>query len=323
VVIFGEELHLKEAALQRTLDDSLPPAVDRTLALNVYEGSRTAEQGGPSIRTVLEDLVTLPFLAERRVVVIRDADSFISAHRERLEKYVASPSPTGVLVLECRSFPKTTRLYKAAVAAGAQLIECGKLSGRAVAEYVAAQVAAHGKRMDPDAAARLIELIGPDAGLLAGEVGKLCLYVGERRTVTADDVRDLVGQTREEKVFAAAESAALGRLADSLRLWRHVLETDPEARYRAIGGLAFVARRWFLAHRLLADGATPYEVAPKVGMWGRHQELETILRRVTPPRVRSLLAALAELDAQAKTGSRSIEQGVERLLVELAAGLPS
>jgi len=296
--------------------------VDRTLALNVYEGNRTAEQGGPTIRTVLEDLATLPFLAERRVVVIRDADGFISAHRERLEKYVAAPSPTGVLVLECRSFPKTTRLYKAAVAAGAQLIECGKLTGRAVAEYVAAQAAAHGKRLDPDAAARLIDLIGPDAGLLAGEVEKLCLYVGDRRTVTAEDVSELVGQTREEKVFAAAESAALGRLTDSLRLWRQVLETDPDARYRAIGGLAFVARRWLAAHRLVADGATPYEVAPKLAMWGRHQELETILHRVPPKRARSFLAALAELDAQAKSGARSIEQGVERLLVELAAGLP-
>ena len=60
-------------------------------------------------------------------------------------------------------------------------------------------------------------------------------------------------------------------------------------------------------------------IAPRVAMWGRERELETILRKLSQHRVKQLLAFLADLDAEAKVGARSIERGIEALLVELAA----
>lgn len=319
IVLFGEEEHRKLRLLEDVLDRVLPPPVDRSLCLASWDASRSVEQGGPTIAAVLEDLMTLPFLAERRVVVVRSADAFISTHRERLEAYFGAPSPTGVLVLECRSFPKTTRLYKQAEARGAWIEECKKLAGRAVAEFVSAEAARLGKRMAPSAVARLIDLVGPEAGTLASEVEKLALYAGERPDITEHDVAELVGQSREEKIFAVADAAGQGALARSLVLWRQVLESDPEAPYRVVGGLAFVLRRWLLAHRLREGGQPVAAIAPRVMMWGRERELEAILRRNPPRKVRAQLAALAELDAQAKSGLRSIETGIELLLTQLAA----
>jgi DNA polymerase III delta subunit len=188
-----------------------------------------------------------------------------------------------------------------------------------VAEFISAEAGGHGKRIEPAAAARLIDLIGPEAGLLAGEIEKLALYAGERPTIAENDVIDLVGQSREEKIFAVADAAGAGRLARALTLWRQVLESDPDAPYRAVGGLAFVFRRWLLAHRLRDAGEPIGAVAPRVMMWGRERELEAILRRTTPRNIRGQLAALAELDAQAKSGLRSIETGIELLLAQLAA----
>src|SRR3972149_10517087 len=45
---------------------------------------------------VFDELRTLPFLAERRVVVLTDADKFVSENREPLEKYFEKPASTGV-----------------------------------------------------------------------------------------------------------------------------------------------------------------------------------------------------------------------------------
>ena len=56
-----------------------------SLALSEYDGTRDAENGGPEFAAIADDLATLPFLAERRVVIIPDADRFISANRERFE----------------------------------------------------------------------------------------------------------------------------------------------------------------------------------------------------------------------------------------------
>ena len=319
VVVFGDEEYQKSLVLQRTLDALLPPEADRMMALGTFDGTQTEEQGGPSFAGVMDDLATLPFLAERRVVVIREADKFITAYRERMEKYLSAPAPTGTLVLECRSFPKTTRLYKVAVACGGQVHECKKLTGRALAGFVAEEARARGKRIDAAVAGRLCEMIGQDQGLLAGEVEKLCLYAADRPAITSQDVSELVGQSREEKIFRVMDTAGAGRLPEALALWHQVLTTDPAAVYKSVGGIAFVLRRWLDAQQLRAGGASIRAIAPKLMMWGREREAETLLQRLPPRRLKGLLAAVAELDSQAKSGIRSIETGVEALLTRVAA----
>lgn len=318
-VIYGDEDLQKSVALREVLDRLLPPEADRGLALCEYDGEKSEEQGGPAYANVADDLRTLPFLAERRVVLIRDADKFISAAREKLEKYFASPSESGTLVLVCRSFPKTTRLYKAIVAAGGELTECKRLTGRALADFLVSEARARGKRLDAPVAARLIDLIGPAQGLLATEIEKLSLYVGDRAAITDDDVSELVGRSREERVFAAMESAGLGKLRAALEAWEDVLRTDPAAVYKALGGAAFVVRRWLAAHEMLAAGESVRSIAPRMMMWGRERELETLLTRLPPSRCARILAAIADLDAQAKVGQRSIETGVAALLIQIAA----
>lgn len=318
VVIFGEEESQKLAALRRTLDELLPPTVDRGMALSEYDGTRSEEQGGPSLAAVMDDLATLPFLSDRRVVVVRDADRFITAYRERLEGYVSRPHPCAALVLACRSFPRTTRLAKAAVAAGCPIHECRTLRGRELIQFVQAAAQERGKRLEYPVAARLVELIGSDQGVLESEVEKLALFAADRPAISDDDVSDLVGLTREERIFAAVDLAGAGQLTPALRTWRGVLATDPSAVFKVVGGIAYVLRRWLAAQEMLAEGQRIGAIAPKVMMWGREDQLQTILRRHSHLRVQRSLARLAQLDAQAKVGLRSIECGVEALLVELA-----
>jgi DNA polymerase-3 subunit delta len=321
VVIYGEDEDLKLQVLHQTLDELLPPPADRGLALLELDGTRREEEGGPSYARVSDDLYTLPFLTERRVVVVRDADGFVRGSRERLEKYLEKPSPVGTLVLVCRSFPRNLKLARVIPQAGGRLHECPLLRGPAVIGFLMEEARIRGKRLDQAAARRIADLIGPLRGALACEVEKLSLYVGGRPAITEQDVIELVGLSREEKIFAAMDAAGMGRLPQALRLWRQVLGTAGRAvEYMATGGIAFTLRKWRKAHRLLAQGHPPAVIAPQVQMWGRSQELETILNHLPPARVERLMIDLADLDAQAKTGAKSIENGVEALLARTAEG---
>lgn len=318
VVIYGEDDYGKFNTLERVLNALLPPKVDRALALCLYDGGQTEERGGPSGAGVMDDLATLPLLSERRVVLVRDADRFISAHRGLLEKYCAAPTPTSTLVLICRSFPRNTRLAKIVETGGGQIHECKRLTGKALVGFAMTEAAARGKRLDQAAAQRLCGLVSAEAGVLSAEVEKLALYVGDRPAITERDILALVGQTREEMIFAAMDMAGFGRPAEALRLWHQVLASDPEAAYKAVGGVAFVLRKWLTAQRLRAQGLPVEAIAPKVMLWGRAPELAGLLRRLPTARLGRLVASLAELDAQAKSGLRSIERGVEALLLEVA-----
>lgn len=317
VVIYGDDDARKHKLLSAQLQELLPRDVEASLVLAEYDGDASEEQGGPTWQRVAEDLLTLPFLADRRLVVVRDADKFVSAAREKLEAYLAKPPPTGVLILTCRSFPKTTRLHRIASEIGGRVHECAKPKGRALVDFVVQAARERGKRLDAGLAAQLIDYVGPEPGLLENEIEKMCLYAEGREQVRPQDLSDLVGQTREEKIFAVMDAAAAGRLSEALSMWQQVLATDPTAVFRVVGGVAFVLRKWLAAHEMLAQGATPREIAPKVNMWGREQELAALLRRISATRTRRLLAGLARLDAQAKSGLRSIESGVEQLLLEV------
>jgi len=317
-VIYGAEDHKKLQLLQQEIDELLPPEVDRALALAEYDGSKSEEHGGPSLAQVMDDLLTLPFLAPRRVVVVRDADKFITAHREKLERYVAAPSSTGSLILVCKSMSRSTKLYKAVARAGGRLVECKKLTIRGLIEFVTAEGRARQKRIDYPVAARIVELTGQDQGLLTNEVEKLCLYAADRVSITSDDIDDLVGLTREEKIFAAMDAAAAGQLPRALELWHQVTVTDKDAVYKALGGMAYKVRGWLTAHQMAADGTPVAVIAPKVGMWNHERDLASLLRRLNPVQTKRLLAHIARLDSQAKSGLRSIETGIEALLTEVA-----
>lgn len=319
VVIFGDEPYAKATTLQAVTHRLLPRDADPRLSVVEYDGTKSEEQGGPTYVQVIDDVATPSmFGSGRRIVIVHDADKFVTAARERLERYLASPAPGGTLILVCRSFLKTTRLYKAAAAVG-EMLECKKLSGRVLVEFICDAVRKAGKRIDPPIAARLAELIGAEQGVLTSEVEKLCIFVGARPAITSDDITALIGETREERIFGVMDSAAAGRLSEAIRLWHQVLDTDKAAAFKALGGIAFVLRKWLAAQEMRASGMPVGAIAPKVMMWNRERELDSLLRRLSAARMRGLLASVAELDAQAKSGLRSIETGVEALLVQIAA----
>ena len=95
-VVFGDELFLRRQAILQL----------REAVLGGGEGdfSLTAFEGTPAeLRDVLEELATVAMFGGRRLVVVEEADDFVSRYRAELEDYVARPSRTGVLVLDVDS----------------------------------------------------------------------------------------------------------------------------------------------------------------------------------------------------------------------------
>jgi DNA polymerase-3 subunit delta len=315
VVIYGDEEFAKLRCLQQTLDELLPPAADRGMALAEYDAGRN--EGELDFAAVMDDLNTRSFFADLRIVIVREADRFITAFRAGLERYLERPSDCGVLVLLARSFPKTTRLYKSAAAAG-RLHECKALTGQNLVDFIVNEARRFEKRLDRPVAQRLIEQVGNDQGILVNEIEKLALYAASRPAISDADVTELVGQSREEKIFAVMDAAAGGRLPAALQLWHQTLATDPAAAFKAVAGMAFVLRRWLTAHEMAAAGEPVRAIAPRVMMWGRESELQALLRRLNAQKLKRILGDLAQLDAQAKTGLRSIDTGIEALLIAIA-----
>lgn len=307
--IVGADRFLRSEVLREVLT-RLGDDPDRSGAVR-FDGD------GVSAAEVLDEVRTPSLLGDRRMVVVDDADDFISAHRAVLERFCAAPIPDGALILLCDSLPKNTRLYKILAQHG-EVIACEAPRGRAVLAWLVQRAkSAYGKRVANDAAERLREQLGDSPGMLDAELSKLATYVGARGEITAADIEALSGSYREEKVFVVTDAMAEGRVEDALRAWEQVLATDRAATGRAIAGLAWGVRRLLEARRELDAGESLNVLARKL-----FADPVLARRRLSGFSVRQLEAQQRDLlaaDVAVKTGLATVERSVERFIVAHSA----
>jgi len=307
VVLLGGQRHLKQAALSRLR--SVVIADDDT-SLTRFVGKET------DLQTVTDELRTVSMWGDRRLVVVDDADDFVSKHRAALEKYVDAPAKKSVLVLDVASWPKTTRLAKQLAKTGLD-IECSELKGAALSKWlIDAARDTHQATLQRDAAALLIELVGEELGLLDQELAKLAAYVGARKQITSEDVRGLVGGWRTETTWAMTDAVRDGRLGDALAALDQLLDAG-EAGPKLLGGINFVFRKFALATEQARHG--PLDAALKAAGVFQVAPGAAYLRRIGRPKAEQILTALVTTDAGLKGYSRLPDRlQLELLLVRLA-----
>jgi DNA polymerase-3 subunit delta len=266
---------------------------------------------------VRSELETLPFLSPRRVVHIESADSFVTAFRGELEKYVASPSKSGVLVLEVKSWPANTRLAKL-LSDDATVICKSPRSDQIVHWCTSRAQSAHDKRLPAEAANWLVELVGPDLGLLDQEIAKLATYAGSKPEIVRDDVDQLVGRSRAAETFKIFDAIGAGRTANALSILDRLMESGEEPlrvlgafswqlmRLARIGGAA--AKGESLSAAIDSAGIPPFARA------GVQLQVQHLGRR----RLAKLYNWLLEADLTMKsTGGLPDRLVLERLIVRL------
>ncbi len=273
------------------------------------------------LAAVLDELRTVSMFASGRVVVVGDADGFVTNNRAGLERYVAAPAPGGVLVLEVAKWPKTTRLAKAVAKSGLTL-ECTELKGAKAAAYlVGVAKSEHDTALAKDAAELMVTLAGTDLGLLEQELGKLCAFAADRdpRAVTAEDVAALVMDGSVRNTFEMLAEVRRGNVGGALAELDKLLLAG-EAPFKILGGIGFVLRKSAAAVDLSAGGGNLGRALATAGVFPKERgETEQYLRRLGRKRAEGFRGLLLEADGALRGGSALPDRTVlERLLVQLA-----
>lgn len=309
VALAGGQQHLKLQAI----------AWLKTAVLDDDETGLTRFVGKDvDLKIVWDELRTVSMWGDRRLVIVDDADDFVTKHRAGLEKYAAAPAKKAVLVLDVKTWPKTTRLAKQVAQTGLD-IECTELKGAALSKWLQDTARdVHEADLQRDAAALLIELIGDELGLLDQELSKLGSFVGQKGTITAEIVRQMVGGWRTETTWAMADAVRDGDLASALKDLNDLL-FHGEAPQKLIGGIHFVfrklaygtdlARKQQLEGALREAGVFPQAIGPAT----------SYLRRLGRANAEQLIQKLLQADLNMKGGSRLPERlQLEQLLISLA-----
>jgi len=322
VAVFGDEPFLRSAAIAE-LRKTVLGGGDAEFSLTRFDG-RSVEA-----REVFDELLTVAlFGGGGRLVIVDDADDFVSENRAALEDYAAKPKGTGVLALVVDSWPSNTRLAKA-VAASGLAIECKFPTAAKVIKWLETWARnRHKARLQRDAAELLLEIIGPEMGLLDQELAKLAAAAGQS-AITAELVQQLVGGWRAKTAWDMLDAALEGRTSQALVELDRLLLAG-ESAIAVLGQIAASLRRFAAAARHIEQAEASgrktslrqaLEAAGVKPVPFIMNKAEAQLKQLGRQRAGQLLAWLLEADLALKGSSSSPAKArivLEQLLVRIS-----
>lgn len=252
-VLSSDHPVLLERALTVLRDAVVPPAA-RGFNYDVVEGKVSGQR-------LVSLAQTLPMMAARRMIFVRELGTLNAEEAEPLLAYFQSPNPSTVLVAVSSKVDKRQKLYAA-------LSKKGWLhtltAPRQLAPWVQHEAAAAKVAISPAAVSRLLDVVGADLSRLSLAVAQLGLYAGER-PVTPEDVDELIADTRERTVFELTDAIGAGDLEEALAGVAKLCDQ----RESAVGVVVMLARhlRQVAAlHAALAGGVPRNQWAERVGV---------------------------------------------------------
>lgn len=149
---------------------------------------------------------THPFMATKRLVLVKNAHKLKKSDQDALTAYAQAPHETSVLALSYEKLARTTKLYKAIAALGkTAVITCELPKGRELQQKVVAMAQSFDVSMNADAAACLISYVGNDTVYLNNEVQKISLMCADKSCITLQDVETYCTSTAEAKPWKFLE----------------------------------------------------------------------------------------------------------------------
>lgn len=302
VACFGPDDFLRRRCLRHAIELS---GLDES-TIRTFEGDET------QWRDVHDELATRSLfeLDGRRAARVRNGDSFVTRNRDALERWVAKPVDGALLLLDLRSLPSNTNLYKGIRKVG-WLVPAAEPKDDVLIEWILRWgQSQHSLFLSRPQAGVLVDRIGPVCGLIDCELAKLALFADSQGSVSDARVDELVGGWRTQTVWTLADEVAEGRIASAL----HNIDRLVMAGQSIIGiaaQLSWSLRRYGTAARIIEQqertGQRPnlQQALDRAGF--RPFELtkaEARLRRIGRNRARELLSWLLELELQLK-GSHS------------------
>jgi len=317
-VLSGDEDFLKRRVLHLLVPLVLGDA-DPAYALSTFPGDKT------DFSTVRNELDSVSFFSDRRLVVVDQADPFVTKFRPQLEAYVAEPSAAGVLVLEVKAFPATTKLAKA-VPDAAHIVCKAPPEYRLPLWSVEWCQTHYGKKLITMTEGQLCKMDGTTMVEIVKYLQMLKDFIGDKSTIDVPDVDGLTGRSRGANVFKILDAIGDGKPAAALKILDGLFE-EGEAPLAVLGAIGSQLRKLARAARMHHNKVPLDDALTKAGVptWPQAREsARKQMRHLGMSRLLKLYDWLLETDAGLKGGSPLPDRlQMERLVVRLARPRPA
>lgn len=156
-----------------------------------------------SVNQLITSLEGYPFMSKKRMTIIREFYPKQDFFNSGLKQYLENPFSESLLVIinekPCEALKKYPTIC---------LVECSKADTQLLIKWVKARCAQSGINIDGETANTLIEFCLSDMTRIKTETDKLISYVGDGDSISLQDVKNMVEQDMEYKVYELTDCVA-------------------------------------------------------------------------------------------------------------------
>lgn len=306
-LLYGEETYLRRQYKDR-LKSALTQGED-TMNTHYFEG-KDINVGG------LIDLAeTMPFLAERRVIIVENSGLFKSGG-EKLAEYLNEPAAAAYFVFSENETDKRSRLYKTVQNQGCA-VEFARQDENTLKRWIAGILKKENKQISENTADYFLSKTGTDMENIRAELEKLICYCLERDVVTSKDVDAVCTVRISNHIFDMVNAIADKKQKQALDLYYDLLALkEPPMRI-----LFLIARQCNLllqVKELKNKGFDNKAIGAKIGLPGFIAgKYVSQAARFKPDKLKSAVARCVEAEEAVKTGRLNDMMSVEMLIMSV------
>ena len=257
-LLYGSETYLKLLYRNKLLK-ALGATDDEThMNFTEFSGKNIDEKEIMSIAD------TMPFLADKRTVLITDS-GFFKTSRDDLAEYIKDNIPdTTTIIFDEREVDGKYKMFKAVKAAGSA-VEFKTPDEPEIRKWLMGGINREKKKIEPSVLAYFIQKTGVDMSNMSGELNKLLAYTMNKDEITKEDIDAIVVTSLSDRVFDMTDAMAEGKHQKALQIYYELLELKTPAQKT----LPLVARQFNLmlqVKELKSKGYDDRQIADKTGI---------------------------------------------------------
>ncbi len=213
---------LADRAVQELVKAYVPEGMG-DLVYSVFHADETP------VTDIVQEARTMPFLADRRVILVRNAERYNLMSGEKrsplsaLLDYFDEPCDTALLMLVTSQIDKRKKFYKACEKIGA-VVECPQLDDRELSAWIRAEAENRGKTIDPNAIQEILRRSGNHLSDCFNAINLVATYLGEAQNISVQDVVMACADVAEESIWALTDAIAASNTEKALRALRQLID---------------------------------------------------------------------------------------------------
>lgn len=307
-LLYGTENYLKKQYKERLTKAMLPEG--DTMNYAYYEGK------GVDLKEVIDLAETMPFFAERRLIVFENTNLFKNA--SDLGDYVKDLPETTYFIFVENEVDKRSKLYKAVKAKG-RIVELNFQDESILKRWIAGNVKKENKQISEQDIVYFLNKVGTDMGNITMELEKLFCYTLERDRITREAIDAVCLSQISNQIFDMVNAVAEKNQRKALDLYYDLLALK-EPPMRILFLLTRQYRILYQVRGLMKKGYGRKEIATKAGLHpfaaGKYMDQA---KRFRSKEIRSILEDSADIEQRVKTGLLTDNLAVEIFLVKYSS----